>query len=206
MDRKQKGFGIVEVTIILAVAAGLVALGWYIWQGQQQKQNGGQTTNVSRDYSDPCGIFTKSEVEDAFGVPFGDFKDENIEEIDEVEGAPDISICKTSQTRESAGNSVGAGVSVIIEIQGYKTLAAAQTEIELTRALADYGEPPEYILTEAAGMADEAFFYEGREAADQVTLYVRQGKTVFKLTALRLDGLDSGVAKEQLRQLADGAF
>lgn len=201
---KQKGFGVVEIIIIIVIIIGIGGLVWYVWQRQQKTEPVQQTTQVVRSYDDPCKLVDKSEVEAAFGLPFGDFKGEPAVS----DGRLTSLLCTITQTQEGSAK-VGDGLSFSVKIESYRSVSDVQIEIDLTRASAQYGENPPYELTDVSGLGEEAFFFVHKQPPSpdtQISLRVRKDTKIFEFTALRLNGLDTNKAKPQLEELAKKVF
>lgn len=212
MSQQQKGFGLVEVIIIVVLLIGVGVGAWYVWQNQQGRNNSSTGTNqngspsADKTYADACQLVDRADVEEAFGVPFGEFKRED---GGTSSAGFDGSSCAIEQAHDGSVSAMTDAVNVSIKIENYETGDAAKQAMEATKGSAKLGDKVYFVRTDVNGVGDEAFFFQGQAPLVLKTeefMYVRKGSQIFHFVAVRLDGIDHAKAQTALTELAKKAL
>lgn len=205
---RQKGFGIVEIILIVAVLAAVGGVGWYFWQNQNRPQNATVVNSPPNDktYDDACTMFSKNDVEAAFGVSFGDFTSQTDPSFTD---AVATSKCLIQQVHDNSITSLGDMIEFSITVETYSDAEAAKKSLGIIKKSAEFDNKIVAVRSDVAGVGEEAFFFQIQaplELRTEELMYARKGNQMFQFKAARLKGIDHDKAKTQLTNLARKAL
>lgn len=210
MDKKK-------ILIIACVAAVIIALGsvaYFMTMGGKNDGSSSSTdttsstanktdaTTANAEVKDACKLITTSDINAAFGLTF---KDGTSQET----AGTDRTSCKYTQTGDESPTALMKATNFSIDVESFATAKEAEASLTTTRKTDKIGDKVLFVVTDAPGVGDEAFFFQGQAAAIIKTeeyMYARKGRAIYHFIAIKLDGIDHEKVRPQMIQIAKKAL
>lgn len=192
------------ITVGIVILIGSAVAAYFVWMSSIQKEEAAEVAPVATqqepktEFINACKVITKSDAESLFGVKFKDGKPEN------TTGAI-VKSCKYEEVTDETVPALLKATNLRVQVDTYEDSDRAKVGLDTTRKLDKIEGKVFFVATDAPGVGDQAFFFQGQAPLTIKTeeyLYVRKANRVYHFVAVRIDGIDHAKAKVALAELA----
>lgn len=165
-----------------------------------------EINNTQAEFTDACAIFTKTQVEAAYGSSFTNPRaDGSSVSADGLKGKS----CVIDQVVPDTVQGLQDRISLKVSYDTYKNDDNAQEALEKTKSGAEVSGRVYFVKTDVPNVGDEAFFFQNQTPAvlkNEDYLYARKGNQVIHIVAVKLSGIDHVVSQAAIIKLAEEAL
>lgn len=193
----------VTVAASLLILVGITTIGYLVTARNDQAN---PEPGMAARFSDACTLVSKPSAEQAFDLRFQRPKKQPTTVT--PTGAK-VTTCRFQEENDRSQEALLKATELTVKIESYQAVAAAKAAISAIKKSADSGDQKLFVVTEVAGIGDDAFFFQGQNPEllkTKQSLYVRTENQILQMIAVRIEGIDHAQARTALTKLAREAL